>query len=259
MAGTIIVDRIESDASYASSINVAAQVTFSNTVNFGVSSVAPTAGVYSPSANNLAFTTASTERMRVTAAGNFGVGTASPQARIHSTKDGAELARFTNSGSNGGDWEFKIGGGGFEDRKLMITDKYGGADNVRVGIDSSGNFQFNSGYGSAATAYGCRAWVNFNSIGTVSIYGSGNCSSITDDGVGKFTFNFTTAMPDINYSVVTGPTQSNSNNNGAVMNVFLSAMGTYSAPLVGSFKIVNYHGINSALGDSSYNCVAVFR
>ena len=34
MAGTIIVDRIESDASYASSINVAAQVTFSNTVSF---------------------------------------------------------------------------------------------------------------------------------------------------------------------------------------------------------------------------------
>ena len=35
MAGTIIVDRIESDASYASNINVASQVTFSNTVNFG--------------------------------------------------------------------------------------------------------------------------------------------------------------------------------------------------------------------------------
>jgi hypothetical protein len=74
MAGTIIVDRIESDASYASSINVAAQVTFSNTVNFGVSSVAPTAGVYSPSTNNLAFTTASTERMRIDSNGNVGIG-----------------------------------------------------------------------------------------------------------------------------------------------------------------------------------------
>ena len=38
MAGTIIVDRIESDASYASSINVAGQITFSNTVNFGATS-----------------------------------------------------------------------------------------------------------------------------------------------------------------------------------------------------------------------------
>jgi hypothetical protein len=45
MAGTIIVDRIESDASYASSINVAAQVTFSNTVSF--SSTANVSGTLS--------------------------------------------------------------------------------------------------------------------------------------------------------------------------------------------------------------------
>jgi hypothetical protein len=105
----------------------------------------------------------------------------------------------------------------------------------------------------------CRAWVNFNSTGTVSIYSSFNCSSITDNGVGNFTFNFTTAMPDINYCVVTGPTQSSSNTNGGLMNVFLSATNTYSAPLVGSFRIVNYHAANTAMGDSNYNCLAVFR
>jgi hypothetical protein len=68
----------------------------------------------------------------------MGVGTTSPLATIHSTKAGAEVARFTNSGSNGGDWELKIGGGGFEDRKFMVTDKFSGADNVRFSIDSSG-------------------------------------------------------------------------------------------------------------------------
>jgi hypothetical protein len=124
---------------------------------------------------------------------------------------------------------------------------------------SAGLFAFNSGYGSAGAAYGCRAWVNFNSIGTVSIYGSGNCSSITDNGVGNFTFNFVTAMPDTNYCAVVGPSQSNTNTNGAVMNVFMSATNTYSAPLVGSFRFINYHGANSALGDSSYNSLAVFR
>jgi hypothetical protein len=77
MAGTIVVDRIESDASYASSINVANRITFSNTVNFGVTSGAPVAGFYSPSTNNLAFTTASTERMRITSAGDVLVGSAS--------------------------------------------------------------------------------------------------------------------------------------------------------------------------------------
>ena len=76
MAGTIVVDRIESDASYASTINVAGQITFSNTVNFGVyGGTAPVAGFYLPSTNNLAFTTASTERLRIDNAGNIGIGT----------------------------------------------------------------------------------------------------------------------------------------------------------------------------------------
>jgi hypothetical protein len=66
-------------------------------------------------------------------------------------------------------------------------------------FDSSGNFKFNSGYGSVAVAYACRAWVNFNGTGTVAIRASGNVSSITDNGTGDYTINFTTAMPDVNY------------------------------------------------------------
>lgn len=66
--------------------------------------------------------------------------------------------------------------------------------------DSSGNLSFNSGYGSVATAYGCRAWVNFNGTGTVAIRASGNVSSITDNGTGSYAVNFTTPMPDANYS-----------------------------------------------------------
>lgn len=71
-------------------------------------------------------------------------------------------------------------------------------------FDASGNFLFNSGYGSVATAYGCRAWVNFNGTGTVAIRASGNVSSITDNGTGDYTVNFSTAMPDTNYSTVFG-------------------------------------------------------
>jgi hypothetical protein len=67
---------------------------------------------------------------------------------------------------------------------------------------SAGLFQFNSGYGSVATAYGCRAWVNFNGTGTVAIRASGNVSSITDNGTGDYTVNFTTAMPDVNYATM---------------------------------------------------------
>ena len=51
-----------------------------------------------------------------------------------------------------------------------------------------------------APGYMARAWVNFNGTGTVAIRASGNVSSITDNGTGSYTVNFTTAMPDANYA-----------------------------------------------------------
>jgi hypothetical protein len=54
----------------------------------------------------------------------------------------------------------------------------------------------------SAPIFACRAWVNFNGQGTVAIRASGNVSSITDNGVGDYTINFTTAMPDANYCVI---------------------------------------------------------
>lgn len=48
------------------------------------------------------------------------------------------------------------------------------------------------------------AWVNFNGKGTVSIRASNNVSSITDNGVGDYTVNFTNAMQDSNYAVALG-------------------------------------------------------
>jgi hypothetical protein len=49
-----------------------------------------------------------------------------------------------------------------------------------------------------------RAWVNFNGTGTVSTRASFNVSSITDIGTGDYAVNFTTAMSDANYVVVVG-------------------------------------------------------
>ena len=46
----------------------------------------------------------------------------------------------------------------------------------------------------------CKAWVNFNGTGTVAIRASYNVSSITDNGTGDYTVNFTTALPDTNYT-----------------------------------------------------------
>jgi len=39
-----------------------------------------------------------------------------------------------------------------------------------------------------------KAWVNFNGTGTVAIRASYNVTSITDNGLGLYTLNFTTAL-----------------------------------------------------------------
>jgi hypothetical protein len=52
-----------------------------------------------------------------------------------------------------------------------------------------------------APSYSVRAWVNFNGIGTPAITASGNVTSITDNGTGDYTINFTTALPNANYAV----------------------------------------------------------
>jgi hypothetical protein len=58
-----------------------------------------------------------------------------------------------------------------------------------------------TGGGALMDAFACRAWVNFNGTGTVAIRASGNVTSITDNGVGDYTVNFTTAMPSANYAM----------------------------------------------------------
>ena len=80
------------------------------------------------------------------------------------------------------------------DTSDLAADKLTGdiaADRMKDGFNATGS----------APVFACRAWVNFDGTGTVSIRASGNVSSITDNGTGRYTVNFTTAMPDANYAV----------------------------------------------------------
>lgn len=77
---------------------------------------------------------------------------------------------------------------------------YDGTDYVVRDIPVGGTVAALSTASGSAPSYSARAWVNFNGTGTVAIRASGNVSSITDNGTGDYTVNFTTAMPDANYS-----------------------------------------------------------
>lgn len=68
-------------------------------------------------------------------------------------------------------------------------------------IDVTGSASKLSTASGSAPSYSARAWVNFDGTGTVAIRASGNVTSITDNGVGDYTVNFTTALVDANYIV----------------------------------------------------------
>ena len=72
----------------------------------------------------------------------------------------------------------------------------------------SGNVKFNGWINDDGSEnYKCRAWVNFNGEGTVAIRASGGVSSITDNGTGDYSVNFTTAMVDANYCITCSATR----------------------------------------------------
>lgn len=100
----------------------------------------------------------------------------------------------------------------------------------------------------------CRAWVNFNGTGTVAIRASGNVSSITDNGVGDYTVNFTTAMPDVNYSVC----GSSADNNGGTTPTLVWLRSQAVAPTTSAVRIGTRTAINTD-ADTAYATVAIFR
>lgn len=105
----------------------------------------------------------------------------------------------------------------------------------------------------ATGLYTCKAWVNFNGTGTVAIRGSGNVSSITDNGTGNYTVNFTTAMPDTNYSAV-GSCGSPSASHGVF--TFVKGTGTITGTTGVQFGTSTLGGSDT---DLTFVCLSVFR
>jgi len=109
-----------------------------------------------------------------------------------------------------------------------------------------------------APGYVARAWVNFNGTGTVAIRASGNVSSITDNGgTGDYTVNFTTAMSDANYSVISTVTQVNDSNTSAG-SLQLKLSGSTPQMFTTSVRFQAGYGSNFS-ADPVTACVAIFR
>ena len=93
------------------------------------------------------------------------------------------------------------------------------------------------------------AWVNFDGSGTVSIRDQLNVSSITDNGTGNYTVNFSTALADANYSATFTSRRAATNDDSLCR---IARTGTYSTAGV---QVLTSTGGNTAVDSSIVNCV----
>ena len=97
-----------------------------------------------------------------------------------------------------------------------------------------------------------KAWVNFNGTGTVAIRADFNVNTITDNGAGNYTVNFSNAMSDANYGFALSKSEAESEPIG--YNATVSMIGISA----GSIQIrIRYS--NGVIGDDDYCCAAIFR
>jgi hypothetical protein len=221
-------------------------------------------GIFFPAADTIAFSEGGAESMRIDSSGQLGIGATSMVTKLtvngNATLYGTDpyitfsstfntTPAYIQSYTSTGELQFYTKGTGSNGYMTFLT----GAGTERMRIDSSGNLLFNSGYGSVATAYGCRAWVNFNGTGTPTARASGNVTSITDNGTGDYTVNFTTAMPDANYSVVAmgqevaGP---------SLVVMYIHRTSPYAT---GSVRLSAINSSTGGVADTAFVNVAIFR
>jgi hypothetical protein len=162
------------------------------------------------------------------------------------------MSRITLSGNASGTGNFTLASPNSNtDRTLTLPDATGtvltdqstvSATQIAGALNASGS----------APIYACRAWVNFNGTGTPTIRAAGNVSSITDNGTGDYTLNFTTALEDANYAPVSMGRRDAATQD-SVISIHLGTLPTTTALRIGCTNG------NGTFEDFGFVCVAVFR
>ena len=216
---------------------------------------------------NLAFqTNGTTTAMTINTSQNVGIGISSPNDILNLYKASRPYLVMQNATtgttSSDGFWL----GYGSDNLAFQVRNKENAAINFytndleRMRINSDGGLQTaTTGGGSIMETFGCRAWVNFNGTGTPAIRASGNVSSITDNGTGDYTVNFSNAMPDANYSLQLSVGPSASGEYASQISIFSQTNSPFEqAPTTTTARFIT-RNTSFTFTDPKYLCVSVFR
>jgi hypothetical protein len=110
---------------------------------------------------------------------------------------------------------------------------------------------------SKLTGTTCKAFVNFNGTSTVAIRASYNVSSITDNGTGDYTVNFTSALADANYSCLITPEFISSGGSSATN--FTAVISPDTTPTASLVRLRSGTPTIATFVDCPRICVAIFR
>lgn len=187
------------------------------------------------------------DNISLDSSGRVGIGTTAVNANLHLHNAGGNATFAINNGTVGTALTDGLTLISATDGSAFIAQRENAdlifsTNNTEASrITSNGDLRFNSGYGSVATAYGVRAWINFDgtsgSIGTGRA--SGNCSSITDQGTGYYQFNFS-SMVDGDYAV-TGSVISSTNTDSTYAFVVGASNAANSVHSSSAFRFTTLH------------------
>jgi hypothetical protein len=196
-------------------------------------------GIYFPAADTIAFTEGGVESMRITSAGNVGIGTSSPNVRLHIKAGTSTFVNFAQENTNGGtnekivDW---INNGGSYSLRLL-NDAYNSA-NTAYQVDRSGFTVTNHIWYTGSSSERMR----IDSTGNVSV-ASANAGARSlsvynsDAGAGSYTQMY--IQTNAGYFIQSiGSTA-----NGALSSVYSTGSGGMFQYTVGAYPL--YFGTNS--------------
>jgi hypothetical protein len=247
MAGKIIVDTLQTESTFLQ-------------MNVGTTRIATmnASGIYSNTGTKM-----------IGSDGTIGVATVDGSALVDNTVTAAKIVSVANTQITGVITTSQLANNLTVNASSIISSanidfKVGASQNTAFRIENTGQLynsvESTSGTdyrGSLYAGYMCRAWVNFNGTNTVAIRASGNVSSITDNGTGDYTVNFTTAMPDANYAATCFSVEASAGPSSDRMGNIARGSGNY---LAGSVRVVtNNIPSPNTLFDQEIVVVSVFR